>query len=127
MNDERSIHVGRLTSGLILVVLGGLFLFSELGILDAEPLARYWPLVLIALGSAKLLQPGKPARGRSSGAWLLAVGIWCLINTLELFGLTWGTSWPLFLVFVGGAMVYGALTGEPTWLQKEEKEDSDAS
>ncbi len=126
MNDEGFIHVGRLTSGVMLVVLGGLFLFSELGVLDAEPLARYWPVVLIALGTAKLLQPAdrRGASGRSSGAWLLAVGIWCLINTLELFGLSWGSSWPLFLIFAGGAMVYGALTGEPAWPRKE---DSDAS
>ena len=123
MNDQRFIHVGRLTSGLILVLLGGLFLFSELGVLDAEPLARYWPLILIALGTARLLQPANP-RGRSSGAWLLAVGIWCLINTLELFGLTWGTSWPLFLIFAGGAMVYGTLAGEPA---RPRREDSDAS
>jgi hypothetical protein len=40
-----------------------------------------------------------------AGLWLVAVGFWMQISHLRLFGLTWGTSWPLLLIALGGGMI----------------------
>ena len=38
------------------------------------------------------------------GFIMLAVGTWFLANTLDLFGLSYDSSWPLLLILIGLAM-----------------------
>ena len=44
---------------------------------------------------------------RSSGAglWLIGIGVWMLISQNHLWGFTFHTSWPLFIIFMGVMMV----------------------
>jgi hypothetical protein len=46
------------------------------------------------------------------GFIMLAVGIWFLANTLDLFGLSYGDSWPLLLILIGLAMTLAPRTEE---------------
>jgi Domain of unknown function (DUF5668) len=46
----------RLIPGLILIVMGLFFLLENLNIIFVEDWWRYWPLLLIAVGFAKLVQ-----------------------------------------------------------------------
>lgn len=97
---------GRLVTGLLLVLLGGLFLFHNLDVIDVGPVSRFWPVVLIVLGLAKLA-------GREhacGGAWLLSVGVLLLLHTLHVLRLH--DSWPLFIVAVGlGILVRSVAPG----------------
>jgi hypothetical protein len=38
---------------------------------------------------------------RSGGIWLLATGLYCLVGVFELFGLGWGSAWPIFVIAAG--------------------------
>ena len=56
-----------------------------------------WPLILIAMGVARLADTGasRDCKSPRSGAWLLYIGLWGLISEFHLFGLDYRTSWPL--------------------------------
>lgn len=99
-----------LVGGLLLLALGIVFLAEELGLADLGwAFERLWPLLIVALGVSKLLDPGK----RRGGIWITALGLWLLVGTLELWNLDIGDSWPLLLVFAGFGIVLDALLGKP--------------
>jgi hypothetical protein len=107
--------------GLFLLLLGGLLMAENLGWDVPGSVWSYWPLLLIALGLTKMLWPGR-AEERDSGFWLLAGGIDGWIATRELFGLGWGTAWPIMLIAAG---VHMALEGGFGGRRRAPKEASD--
>lgn len=121
MNDLRRARTsGGLVAGLILIGLGLLFLGEELRWLEAEAAWRFWPLVLVALGIAKLAR-ASGADQRKGGLVLVMIGGWLLVNTFELFDLDWGTSWPLLLIGFGLIWTWEALAGRRS---EEERHES---
>src|SRR5215471_11521962 len=107
MRDHRSIR-GRLIWGIVLLVAGGFALAVNLGYRIPRDMWDYWPAILIGLGAIQMAVPGS-SRDRLGGFWLLVVGGYCWISNFELFGLNWGTSWPILIVAVGIRMVLGSL------------------
>jgi hypothetical protein len=103
--DKRSAR-RRLTWGIVLLVFGALALAVNLGVTIPRDLWDYWPGLLLAMGVAQLAWPGT-ARDRLSGYWLIAVGIYGFVSVFEMFGLHWGTSWPILLVALGIRIVLG--------------------
>jgi hypothetical protein len=57
-------------------------------------------LVAHRLGIVPLVWPG-PLRDRLAGYWLVVTGFWGLVNIYHLFGLSWATSWPIFIIAAG--------------------------
>ena len=93
--------------GVILVGLGALFFLDRHDQLRGG-FWKLWPFVMVAIAAVKLAN----ARGwpeRRSALWLMMVGGWMLLNTLDLFGLSWGTSWPLLVIAMGILLVMDAL------------------
>ncbi len=88
----------RLVIGSLFIVFGVLLLADQTGALDAgDVLSRWWPLVLVVIGVAKLLT--RP-RGPVAGMLLIAVGSVLLLWRLEIID-TLGYVWPLGLVALG--------------------------
>lgn len=50
-------------SGVVLIVIGVIFLLSNLDLVDLGDLLRFWPLILIAVGARLVFQ----SRGSGSG------------------------------------------------------------
>jgi len=94
----------RLVQGLALLAVGALLLAGNLGYAVPHRLWRYWPFLLIALGAARLVAPGE--REPRGGYWLVIVGVYGWINEWHLFGLDWGSSWPIFLIAAGLLMLF---------------------
>lgn len=103
---------GRLVIGAYLLVIGALLLASNLGYDVPGELWSYWPFLLVGLGLVKLLWP-ESSEERAGGFWLLASGIYAWISIWNLFGLHWGSAWPIFLVAGGVAIVFRGLCGKP--------------
>ena len=104
----RSIHGPRLVIGLFVVLLGALFLLDNFGLFYMDEVWRYWPVVLIAVGLARLLQ----SEGRRGSSLVItAVGVLMLFHNLRLFDFDVWELWPAFLVLLGLSMVWGALSG----------------
>ena len=90
--------------GLLLILVGGAVLLDRMGIIDAEPLWHYWPLLLVVLGINQTI--GYPtAREFGNGLWLVFIGLWLFAVFENAFGLTWRNSWPLFILFWGVKLV----------------------
>lgn len=114
----RPFRSGAVLGGFVLLALGVGLLIDRTGVLQLHHLTA--PLVLIVLGAIMSLEHGgfvygvparddegnvrfqtRQRRGVGSGMWLIWIGIWMIISQNHLWGFTFQTSWPLFIVAMG--------------------------
>ena len=91
----------RITIGLALITAGVLFLADQL---NGIPFGHSWPLILIVVGASNFLM--KPRSWVFSGALTVAGAIF-LLGTLEVWDVSMGVLWPLILVGLGVAILFG--------------------
>jgi|CXWL01.1.fsa_nt_gi hypothetical protein len=103
MNKKNERSCGSLGVGVVLITLGVFLLAGQLGYVPMSYVLQFWPLIVIGLGFAKIVQPRIDGEDRWSGFWLVIAGLYCLVSQWRLFGLHWGNSWPLMII-AGGAM-----------------------
>jgi hypothetical protein len=99
---SRRLETGRKATGIFLILLGAALLLGELRLLSLEPLKRWWPVLLIAIGIVRLFGG---SRGRFSGYWLLVGGVYGAVGEWNLFGMTWSDAWPIFVIAAGLAIL----------------------
>jgi predicted membrane protein len=99
----------RLVIGLLIIGLGGIFLASNLGLMDANtPLRFFWPLAFIALGVSLLVERGH--RRRAWGWIWIAVGVWIFADLQNWIDISlWDIAFPALLMIVGARLVTRAL------------------
>lgn len=105
--DSRQIVIG-----LIILSIGAMLLLDRLSP-GTDALHAWWPFVLIVMGAARVAESSDRTRRcggkRRSGVWLIVVGLWGLVNEWRVFGLSYGTSWPLLVMASGAMMVWRSL------------------
>jgi len=94
----------RVILGVFVMLLGVLFTLDTLDILEIEPYWRFWPLVLVTIGLAKMLQ-SKGSPGRGTGALFVILGAWLQLDQFDIVDFNLMVFWPLILVAVGFSMV----------------------
>lgn len=105
----------QLILGLLFVTVGALFTMETLGYGEANRYLRYWPAGFIALGLAKIWQSRDGHGGAFGGVVLGAIGVWLLLDELNLVGANVWRFWPLLVVALGASMVWRSLTvGRPS-------------
>jgi len=114
---------GAIAAGLLLVGLGVAMFLDTTGMFRVNAGRLVGPFILIAIGSMIVLdgggfaagcgraadEDGRPRRirrrgGSLGGLWLIGLGSWMLVSQTHLFGLSYNTSWPLFII-MAGAMI----------------------
>ncbi len=92
---------GRIFWGLLLIVLGGLFLLDQMDKLDfGDLIGHYWPVVFILLGFSILLSNN--FRNAGAGIFFIAFGAFFLLIRLRIFDrMVWSYLWPLAIIAVG--------------------------
>ena len=95
---------GRLVLGILVIALGTLWTLDNLELLDSEPILRWWPALIIAVGLVKLLGIGT-SRNAAAGTVLLVVGSWLLAGGLGVGWVDLSLLWPLILVVIGVNLV----------------------
>jgi hypothetical protein len=95
----------RLIPAIIVIGIGVLFLLNNLNILYFSEWARYWPVILIALGLVKLVDASTPS-GHVAGAIFAGVGAVLLGQTLGYLNVGIHDLWPLFLIGAGIMMLF---------------------
>lgn len=103
MKSERNKVLGRRVLGSYLILIGLLIFAVNLGFEVSHVVRSYWPILLLVAGGAKLLSADREAR--SEGFWLMLAGLYCWVSVWNLWGLSWGTAWPIFLVAGGLSMI----------------------
>jgi predicted membrane protein len=99
----------QLVLGLTIAAAGVLFTLDNLGIVRAGEYIEYWPVALVAVGILQMAQ-ARAAAGVAAGGILIFVGSVLLGNSLGLMRMNVWDFWPLFLVIVGGRIVWQAFS-----------------
>lgn len=123
VESPQSFRPGAVIGGLILLALGAALLLDTTGTFQIQSGHLIAPLVLIVMGAAMTFggsafvctrperdEDGGRVRVRrhrtsTGGLWLIWIAVWMIVSQNHLWGLTFATSWPLFLVVMGIAMV----------------------
>ena len=99
MSAKRT-HQGRIFWGLMLIVLGILFLFDQLGELDfGDFVSRYWPAVFIVIGLSILV--GSGLRSAGPALFFILFGAFFLLMRLEVLHDSLWHYWPVFIIAAG--------------------------
>ncbi len=106
---------GRVVIGIALVGLGAVFLMDAAGWLDGgETISRWWPLGLVAVGTAQILADRSNWLGPG---FLIAIGLVLLGQRTDILGDdVWTFVWPLGLIAVGAWILLGR-GGEPSTVE----------
>jgi hypothetical protein len=101
--SDKNQSIGRIVLGLYLMLIGSLILASTLGYDLPKEIWHWWPFLLIAGGGAKMIFGGR--EGLADGFWITLGGFYCWVSVWNLWGLSWGTAWPIFVVAGGLSMI----------------------
>ena len=109
--DERANPLnGRLILGLSLMVLGALWTVDNLGLMDADPILHWWPVLPIAIGLMKLTGVGMEKQ-TAFGLFLTVVGGLFLLGQMDYVHVNLGIIWPLMFIFIGARLMMRAMRG----------------
>ncbi len=97
--------------GLMVIAVGVIFTLDNLEIIDARDYLQYWPAGLVAIGLLKLDQASRGGPGWLGGLFFVSIGAWMLIEKIVYFRIDAREVMPLFLVFLGGYLVWRGFGG----------------
>lgn len=98
--------------GIILILLGGFFLFDRLDYIDARDYFKYWP-ALIAISGIICAVRAERISEVLDGLMQIGIAAWLYAVTQKLYGLTFSNSWPLFIIAAGLSMVIKYFADKP--------------
>lgn len=97
---------GRTFIGILLIILGAVFLLDRLEVVKfATFISMYWPVLLMAVGVNQLFSRGKSS---SAAVILILIGLYFQLKNLDLL-----TSdldkyfWPVLLIVIGVIILFG--------------------
>lgn len=93
-------QVSGLIFGLLIVLVGSIFMLDGLDLLGPHGPFDFWPLLLIFFGAVHIVLP-KDAPHRILGILLIAAGLLFQGDKLDLFDLRLAAIWPMFLIAFG--------------------------
>lgn len=111
---------GGLIPGAIILAVGTIFLFDSLGYIHARSFFQFWPLILIAVGAAKIARHDS----RIWGVALLLFGVFLQLNELGIGHFTWNQFWPMLLIAAGLMAMWGAVQAR-VFIEKTPGDNSD--
>jgi predicted membrane protein len=89
--------------GTLLILVGTLLMLDHMNVIHVDRFWKYWPVLLVVVGIAKIVNEGK----RVGGVLLVLLGGFLLAEHLGYTSLTWQSAWPVLLIAAGVAMIWG--------------------
>ena len=105
--------------GILIIVVGLLLFLDNLDILETDDALRWWPVLLVAIGVFKLVQP-RGSGGKLSGFILVVVGAVILLGNLDLVHIYIWDLWPAAIILIGGSMIWRAVSERRQRVRVEE-------
>jgi predicted membrane protein len=107
MSDKKYTMTAQAIVGIIVLLLGIILTLGNFDIIDSNAVLRFWPLLLVIFGAMKALQPGR-GNGRLFGTIIATIGVFMLLDRLNLVYLEFHNLWPLLLIIIGGFLMLKA-------------------
>jgi hypothetical protein len=107
----------RLVLGFGLAIFGVVLTLDRIGLVEADLVLRFWPVILIAIGVLQYRNAPAPYSGARSvnGIIWIVVGVWLLLNSLRILRVgIWDLFWPLVLIAIGVSLVRQTLRRSET-------------
>jgi hypothetical protein len=95
----------RIIFALILIGIGALAVLQNTNMIDIGSIWTLWPFLLVAFGINHLIGTRNPSE-IGTGIWLCFLGLWLYVSLEGVWGLSFGTSWPMLLIAWGLSMVW---------------------
>ncbi|MBZ5580708.1 MAG: cell wall-active antibiotics response protein [Acidobacteriia bacterium] len=106
---------GRFIPALILIVVGAIFLLTNLHVFPPDwNWGTLWPVILIVLGLYKMVDGGGRRTSTRGGAILLAIGAVFLLDNFGILPVPVWELWPLLLIALG----FGLLLDRIPWHER---------
>ena len=86
--------------GVILIGAGCLFLVDRMDIYEVGEIWRFWPAIIAMAGVVEILSATR-FKHVSSGFLNIVVGFWLYASIENLWGCTFGNSWPILMIAFG--------------------------
>lgn len=86
--------------GVIMIIVGGIFLLDRMDYLDVSELWHYWPAFIALSGAIKILS-AKHASHIVHGCVEIFIAFWLYASIEHLWGWSFHTSWPILLIALG--------------------------
>ncbi len=99
--------------GLILIVMGILFILVRTGSIEAQSISHYWPLLLTLLGVQQLIFSQHIQR-KWNGVFRIILSLWLFACLEHVWGWTFSVTWPMILIAFGLCKIGCALTAKKT-------------
>ena len=115
--------LGPLLPGLVLLVVGLVFLLDNLDLVESWTILRFWPAILLVAG-VKNLVDAQDRGSAVSGTLLAAVGALLLLNALDLIDMDLWDFWPVILVALGIRVLMNAMSDGGAAAEAAESEES---
>jgi hypothetical protein len=94
--------------GVAIFLAGIAFTLDNLGVVDADQFVDLWPMILVAVGLAKVAAAPATSGWLTAGIWIL-VGVWWTLFNLAIVDFHPIDFWPVFLIIAGFTLVRRAL------------------
>ena len=95
----------QLVIGIFIMLIGIVLSLDRLNILDAGYSLRFWPAVLVVVGTW-LVSQRHDAKSRFWGFVWILVGAWLLLNTIGLVHVGfWELVWPVAFIWLGVSLI----------------------
>ena len=126
--EARGSHVrvtAKLLVGLAFLMLGVLWTLDNFGLLDADVIVRWWPMLVAIFGIAKLLGWGTRRSTFAGVMWLIAA-TWLLLHAAGVVSHGIDGLWPLALIVLGTRIIMGSRR-PAAWRARRESESPAAA
>ena len=112
MKNNRQAHgvTSQVVLGLLVIVVGLLFLLDNLDILDTRRAVSFWPMLVIIVGTVKLCDT-QTRGGQVVGAGFVVFGVALMLDRMGVIDFNWRVLWPLFFIGFGIYTLYKARAG----------------
>jgi predicted membrane protein len=90
--------------GIGVLAVGAILLLDNFGVMEAENLFAYWPVLFILVGVSHFVRP-EGSRRYLAGSIFIAVGLIILLSNLGMISFGIWDLWPVILVIVGLSLI----------------------
>ena len=106
MSTDTRLNISpQLIMGALMIVFGVLLTLDRMELLDAGRTLRFWPVVLIALGSWVVIERGPTGRS-FPGYAMIVIGLLLLLSSLGIARVRfWELFWPAIIILIGARLV----------------------